>query len=717
MNNNQQQFATLGSTIGSVTKLSGSVVVQSIISQERLIKIGDPVFFSETVVAQDSGSVLIDKAEIAIGPYSIVELSDVNDGPGDIGESIGMNELLQSSIVSANELQQAILNGADPTLIQEAPAADESIIDDQQRVDVTVFRNNKTALPSYGFDTDGKSSSSLFDVSYETRVGSSDLALSSEEVVSGAEEGSVVSIFGIETTTDSGGSLSPDVSSAPNSIPVPNVSIVADTTADAGTVLINDITEDDVINLTENNQIITITGTAAGGDISEGDLVTLVVNHVTYTSIVDSFNNWSVDVAGSDLADDAQFTAIVSSNDAVGNTVETTGSSAHTVDTKAFGQIDTYKVTDDATISAAESAVGETVDITGYVGNDARPGDLITVNLDDLEIGRGIVSDVQDANGKYLYTVPVLGADLANTTQTNPNITVIVSGEDDAGNPFSTQTTEAYFIEAATLADVYVFIDDGNYDGVITEGEAESLLVGGWVESGNSVSSIMITDSLGAVLTIDTGFFSDDDGNWIYFENTVDVSGLANGELKVIVNVEGFNGVVLSSGAEVITKDTDEDTGVVLVDVDTDVFGIGIVQSVSAADDSIEDVASTDEGDDILIGGTLDLDGSNTDTLIAAGDDDFALDVITDFDSKDNGLDVAASLTGLLGGAENKDAVTEFLSVNADVLEQNEEGGDIAGVTFGVGSGYDFDTNSTVIVEGMMQAAFNDQEYSISING
>ncbi|KJZ05701.1 hypothetical protein TW85_25210, partial [Marinomonas sp. S3726] len=109
-------------------------------------------------------------------------------------------------------------------------------------------------------------------------------------------------------------------------------SAILDTLAVAGTVTINAITSDDVINETESGETIAVTGTAAGGDIAEGDTVTLEINETTYTTTVGADGTWSVDVAGSDLEADTAFDAVVSSSDAAGNTVESTGASTHTVD-------------------------------------------------------------------------------------------------------------------------------------------------------------------------------------------------------------------------------------------------------------------------------------------------------------------------------------------------------------------------------------------------
>ncbi|KKO48982.1 hypothetical protein VT06_08285, partial [Arsukibacterium sp. MJ3] len=64
-------------------------------------------------------------------------------------------------------------------------------------------------------------------------------------------------------------------------------------------IQVNNITADDIVNAAEAAGTITVTGTATGGDIAPGDVVTMVINGVTYTTTVQADGSWSVDVAGS----------------------------------------------------------------------------------------------------------------------------------------------------------------------------------------------------------------------------------------------------------------------------------------------------------------------------------------------------------------------------------------------------------------------------------
>ncbi|RKF03177.1 gliding motility-associated-like protein [Tenacibaculum lutimaris] len=92
--------------------------------------------------------------------------------------------------------------------------------------------------------------------------------------------------------------------------------IVEYTTAPVLTITIDDITDDNIINSVEAGSNITVTGTVTG-DFKEEDIVTLTVNGINYTGLVDSSGNFSISVPGVELVLDIDTTveANVSSTD------------------------------------------------------------------------------------------------------------------------------------------------------------------------------------------------------------------------------------------------------------------------------------------------------------------------------------------------------------------------------------------------------------------
>ncbi|OOF09341.1 hypothetical protein BZG82_11145 [Salinivibrio sp. PR5] len=144
-----------------------------------------------------------------------------------------------------------------------------------------------------------------------------------------------------------------------------------------------------MINKAESGQTIAVTGTAKGGDISEGDVVTMTINGTEYTTTVDGSGNWTVDVAGADLAADTEFEVTVSSSDEFGNTVESTTTSMHFVGPMA---------TDD-TATGLEDSGAIVIDV---LENDIDPdGGTLTITNATVPAEQGTVDIV---NGKLEFT-------------------------------------------------------------------------------------------------------------------------------------------------------------------------------------------------------------------------------------------------------------------------------------------------------------------------
>ncbi|WP_236783599.1 Ig-like domain-containing protein, partial [Aliivibrio fischeri] len=160
---------------------------------------------------------------------------------------------------------------------------------------------------------------------------------------------------------------------------------VLDTSANAGTVIVDNITEDDVINASESGETIMVSGTAIGGDISKDDVVTMIINGQSYETTVNQDGSWSVAVEGSDLAADTEFEVSVSSSDDAGNIVESKVTSLHTVDTQTGtdGAAPTVVITEDSSpndglISASE-LVGD-INVSIGLPTGALEGEIITVS-------------------------------------------------------------------------------------------------------------------------------------------------------------------------------------------------------------------------------------------------------------------------------------------------------------------------------------------------
>ncbi|HFQ5374997.1 TPA: Ig-like domain-containing protein, partial [Vibrio vulnificus] len=215
--------------------------------------------------------------------------------------------------------------------------------------------------------------------------------------VAGTEEGATVEYFANgEWTTTAPTPVEGDntiivrqTDAAGNTSGSSTLTFTLDTTAQAGTVSVDPITSDDVITETEKNQTITVTGSATGGDIKTGDIVTAIINGNEYKGSVSEDGSWELSVSGSDLAVDTAFEVTVNSTDAAGNEVTSKGESVH--------RLNAVPVAKDATTTTEENTVLE-----GNVpAADDVDGTVVSYSLGDT-VSEGSLTF--NANGSYTFT-------------------------------------------------------------------------------------------------------------------------------------------------------------------------------------------------------------------------------------------------------------------------------------------------------------------------
>uniref|UniRef100_A6VWE9 Hemolysin-type calcium-binding region n=1 Tax=Marinomonas sp. (strain MWYL1) TaxID=400668 RepID=A6VWE9_MARMS len=476
MSDSQAPFATLGNAIGFITKLTGSVTIQSIDGQERVVKIGDAVFFGETVVTGSNSSVTIafvDGTEVVIGGDSIVEITDEIYNTGD------NEDLVADSSTDVDALQDAILAGDDPTLVQEAPAAGEAI-GEQQRVDVDIDRNDNTALPTFGNDSS-----------------------------------SALPTYGYDTSGNGGGPTTQTQDTTP-STSNRTIPVTGSVPAIAGTVTVSSITEDDVVNKAEANGTITVTGTATGGDISQGDQVVLVINGVTYTTTVSSTGTWSVGVAGSDLAADTEFDAVVTSSNSSGNTVESTGSSTHAVDTAISTPIIDLVPASDTGDSSVDNLTNDTT-ATFTLSNIDSDVTLVEVFSGTTKLGNA----VQAADGSWSFTAT--NGQLAEGANT---LTVKVT--DNAGN---TATSTPLDVTLDTQASASISIDTIAGDDVLNAIEASGIVTITGRVDGDAAEGDTVTLTINGDSSKYTGLVTTNENGGLVYSINVEGSDLTNNRI------------------------------------------------------------------------------------------------------------------------------------------------------------------------------------------
>ncbi|WP_277432561.1 Ig-like domain-containing protein, partial [Vibrio sp. 1180_3] len=113
-----------------------------------------------------------------------------------------------------------------------------------------------------------------------------------------------------------------------------------------GTITINSVTEDNLINKNESENTVSVSG-SVGGDAEPGDQVTVVINGTSYQTSVLSDKTWEVEVQGSELIQDTQITATVTGSDRVGNEFIGSTSRDYLVDMFADAGAPSVSIVDD----------------------------------------------------------------------------------------------------------------------------------------------------------------------------------------------------------------------------------------------------------------------------------------------------------------------------------------------------------------------------------
>lgn len=157
------------------------------------------------------------------------------------------------------------------------------------------------------------------------------------------------------------------------------------------TVLVDNITGDNVINIVEASQQVLLTGTVAG-DYAELISVTVTINNQEYEANIDSNNTYSVAVLGSDLAADNSISVAAFAVDLVENTYD--GQTEHSYEVQldppvAPNVIITEDVNNDGIIDNSE--LQDTVDYVVTVDADTTVGS--TLQITTTYTDNGVVTD------------------------------------------------------------------------------------------------------------------------------------------------------------------------------------------------------------------------------------------------------------------------------------------------------------------------------------
>nr|WP_189315183.1 retention module-containing protein [Pectobacterium peruviense] len=290
-----------------------------------------------------------------------------------------------------------------------------------------------------------------------------------------------------------------------------NHAYAVDTVAPTASISIDDVTSDNVINAAESGQTIAVTG-KVDNDVKAGDAVTVKVGTETYqTTVNPDGKTWSVNVPGSVLAANSDVSATVTTRDPAGNVTTANTNHTYSVDTVApTASISIDDVTSDNVINASES--GQTIAVTGNVGNEVKAGDAVTV-----KVGTETYQTTVNPDGKT-WSVNVPGSVLA----ANGDVSATVTTRDAAGNATMANTTHAYGVD--TVAPEIDITNFAGNDGYVSQSESKNTLVSG--TSNEKMVDLVFTDVNGKSVTLHDVPVTN--GKW---QTNVDLSTLSEGKI------------------------------------------------------------------------------------------------------------------------------------------------------------------------------------------
>ncbi|WP_231566904.1 retention module-containing protein, partial [Pectobacterium betavasculorum] len=509
--------------IGVIKFVIGQVFIVALDGSQRLLVAGDRVYSGEEVVTGANGAVSItlpDGKTLDLGRDS--RWSDVS------------NASSQKNADVANDvaaIQDAIAQGADPTQVLEATAA--------------------------GNDDSGEAGSG-----------------------GGAHSTVVLDLTGEVVTVPIGYDIaeqsfanqsSPIQNSEASSILLTTVTDTTDTTAPSVTIVINN----------DGTISFVFTKPAVGFDLSD-----ITVANGTVTNLAQDPNDptrWTAT-----LTPTANFEGEVrvsipdgSYTDAAG-IPGTGGSEAVTVDTlPPVASISIDDITSDNVVNAAES--GQTISVTGQVGNEVQAGDAITVT-----VGSETYQTTVNADGKT-WSVNVPGSVLA----ANGDVSATVTTRDTAGNVTTANTTHTYGVDTdAPVASIT--IDDVTSDNVINASESGQTIA----VTGNVDNDVKAGDTVTVTVGTET------------YQTTVNADG-KTWSVNVPGSVLAANGDI---SATVTTRDT---AGNVTTANSTHAYGVDT--DAPAASITIDNVTSDNVINAAESGQTIAVTG-NVDNDVKAGD-------------------------------------------------------------------------------------------------
>ena len=291
-------------------------------------------------------------------------------------------------------------------------------------------------------------------------------------------------------------------------------------------VTINDfVTDTNTVNQLAHSQAQILSGSVTGA--AAGDLVTITINSVDYTTVVDAAGNWSLGLPASVVQGlaDGTWTIDVSVTDRSGNTGS---SSLDVVVNTVTPVIGISTLAADDVINATEK--GEDLLLSGT--SNQPEGTRVTVNLNGINY-----TATTDASGSWSVTVPASAVSALGEA----HYTVTASVTDSVGN--SASTSHDVLVDSSLPV---VTIDTLAGDNIVNAAE---------VAAGQTLTGKVTNAASGDTVTIILGGQTytatvQDDLTWSLPLSESQLTALGNGDLTVSASVTNAHGNTGSSSLD-----------------------------------------------------------------------------------------------------------------------------------------------------------------------
>ena len=433
-------------------------------------------------------------------------------------------------------------------------------------------------------------------------------------------------------------------------------------------VTINDfVTDTNTVNQLAHSQAQILSGSVTGA--AAGDRVTITINSVDYTTVVDAAGNWSLGLPASVVQGlaDGTWTIDVSVTDRSGNTGS---SSLDVVVNTVTPVIGISTLAADDVINATEK--GEDLLLSGT--SNQPEGTSITVNLNGINY-----TATTDASGNWSVTVPASAVSALGEA----HYTVTASVTDSVGN--SASTSHDVLVDSSLPV---VTIDTLAGDNIVNAAE---------VAAGQTLTGKVTNAASGDTVTIILGGQTytatvQDDLTWSLPLSESQLTALGNGGLTVSASVTNAHGNTGSS-----SLDFSIDAQLPGLRIDT-VAGDDVINAIEHAQNLIVSGTSTDLAAGSIV--TVTINGKDySASVMADGTWQAAVPAADVSQWADGSLDIKASAQDAsgnpvaIGTVVNVDLAPVAITISSvtddNVLNAAEKGQDLvlSGTTSNVEAG------------------------------